>query len=185
MSTEGRRILAFDPGVSPTACLIVEGDGQLDDVRIWEGVSTGFRVPAARPRINRRGQHVLGKVWRPSGSLIAEVIDAAQPDYLVIEEVGARPDEGRSSTFKFGFASGLIEGVAVGRGVPVVRVRPQVWKAELFFPVGAIKAHSRHVARMVAPQFAQLFARVMDHNRADAFCMAFWARGYDPRQEQP
>lgn len=160
------RVLAFDPGVVPAACLIVQGERGIEDVQVWDGDDTSV-------------WHILGpksKKRQPSSPLLREVIQAANPDFVVMEKVGAFPGQGVVSTFSFGYAAGVIEGVAVGLGLEVVKVAPTIWKAELLFPTKAPKGYARHVASMVAPQFAKLWTKARQHNTADAFCMAYWGR---------
>lgn len=160
------RVLAFDPGVCPAACLIVQGEHGITVVETWDGDDTSIQYITGR-KTKRRA---------PSSPLLRAIVVKAQPDFVVVERVAARPEQGVSSTFNFGYAAGLIEGVCVGLGLELVRVLPQQWKAELLFPSKAPKGYSRHIACMVAPRFAHLWEKVKDHNTADAFCMAYWGR---------
>lgn len=50
---------------------------------------------------------------------------------VVTEVVGALPQQGVSSTFRFAFATGTICGVVVGLQVPLLRVTPSKWKREV------------------------------------------------------
>jgi hypothetical protein len=45
-----------------------------------------------------------------------------------VEEVGAMPTDARATAFTFGYAVGSLTGILVALGVPVVSVRPVVWK---------------------------------------------------------
>lgn len=160
------RVLAFDPGVCPAACLIVQGERGIDLVQAWDQDDTSI-VQITSTKTKRR---------RPSAPLLRAIVQKAEPDFIVMEKVGARPREGVSSTFNFGYAAGVIEGVCVGLGLEVVMVTPQVWKGELLFPSKAPKGYSRHIACMVAPSWAWIWEKVRTHNTADAFCIAYWGR---------
>lgn len=163
------RILACDPGVQPTLCLMEESDDGLILVKFWGESDTSISR-----RIGKTVKH------RPSAGLLRHCMQQAMPvDRLILEDVASRPGEGTASSFAFGWSSGLLEGIAVGLGIPVVRVRPNVWKKELAFPVNATKDYARHIASMIAPHAVHNWLRKKDHNRADAFCMAYWGRGHE------
>ena len=70
----------------------------------------------------------------------------------------------------------MVEGVACALGLRVLRVSPQVWKKAYRIAPKADKSMSRHVASNLAPHLAEHFRRAIDHNRAEAFLIAFWAR---------
>ena len=48
--------------------------------------------------------------------------------HAVVERVGAMPGQGVTSTFRFGFAAGIIRGVLAANGIPVHYVTPGEWK---------------------------------------------------------
>ena len=50
------------------------------------------------------------------------------PAHAYLEAVGSMPGQGLSSTFSFGHAAGVAEGVIAALGVPVTLVTPQAWK---------------------------------------------------------
>jgi crossover junction endodeoxyribonuclease RuvC len=158
-------ICAIDPGVSPTVCILIDDPGKALAADFYEGDDTSYTIKVGTTL--RR---------RPSAPLLRTILAQSLASLVVIEEVGSRPGEGVSSTFNFGFASGMAEGVASALQLRVLRVTPQAWKKAFRFPKGGVKATSRHVACNLAPHLADYFKRSMDHNRADAFLMAYWAR---------
>ena len=108
-----------------------------------------------------------------SAPLLAAIISRHMPSTAVIERVGAMPGQGVSSTFKFGHAAGLIEGVLGAMAVPVMHVAPAVWKRH--HGLGPEKERARQRAIEIWPaKAAELFARVKDHNRAEAALIALW-----------
>lgn len=107
-----------------------------------------------------------------SAPLIREIITSHQPTEAVIEQVSAMPKQGVSSSFKFGRAVGLVEGVIGGAHLRTTWVTPQRWKKEL--RLSADKEASRQMAIRRWPGKASLFARKMDHGRAEAALIALW-----------
>lgn len=106
-----------------------------------------------------------------SGPLFRGVIADWFPTNAVIEDVHAMPKQGVSSSFKFGRAAGVVEGVIAGMLLPTVWVTPQAWKKH-FRLVGSDKEPSRQKALQLWPNMATLFARKKDHGRAEAALIA-------------
>jgi crossover junction endodeoxyribonuclease RuvC len=113
-----------------------------------------------------------------SGTLLDESIhdwvDPLHPHATraVIEDVHAMPKQGVSSTFAFGRALGLVEGVITGNGIAVHWVSPARWKRDM--RLGKDKGESRRRAIELWPDKAGLFARVKDDGRAEAALIAYW-----------
>jgi crossover junction endodeoxyribonuclease RuvC len=97
--------------------------------------------------------------------------------HAVIELVGGNPIGGRkqgtTSMFNFGKSCGRIEGVIVGKGIPLVEVTPVVWKRHHGL-VGADKDASRGVVMRRWPEAAKWVTRKKDDGRADAILIAAW-----------
>lgn len=115
---------------------------------------------------------VRGKL-RVSAPGVAALLKARVPDLVVIEGVSAMPKQGVASTFTFGYAAGLIEGVAAGMGIPVQIVRAADWKRKAGVP--ADKGAARQMAVRLWPGAADVFKRVKDDGRAEACLMGRWA----------
>lgn len=92
---------------------------------------------------------------------------------VVIEDVHAMPGQGVTSMFRFGFVAGAIEGVAVGLGLPVRKFTPQAWMKLARMKQG--DDAGRLQASALFPRQSHLFARKMDHNRADAALIGYAA----------
>jgi len=106
---------------------------------------------------------------------LAVMLDSRSMDiaYLVIERVGARPGQGVTSMFNFGYGAGLIEGICAALFLPYFHVLPQTWKKQV--GVGADKGACRAMAQKLWPRAAGQFARVKDDGRADAALLGYWA----------
>jgi crossover junction endodeoxyribonuclease RuvC len=118
---------------------------------------------------------IVGKTL--SGHLLNNWFADIEPDtptMVVVEQVHAMPKQGVSSTFNFGKAVGIIEGVIAARGLPITWVTPQRWKK--LMGVTADKNTSRQLAINLWPDQAHLFARVKDVDRAEAALIAEWYR---------
>jgi crossover junction endodeoxyribonuclease RuvC len=118
---------------------------------------------------------IVGKTL--SGHLLNNWFADIEPDtpaMVVVEQVHAMPKQGVSSTFNFGKAVGIIEGVIAARGLPITWVTPQRWKK--LMGVTADKNTSRQLAINLWPEQAHLFARVKDVDRAEAALIAEWYR---------
>jgi hypothetical protein len=96
---------------------------------------------------------------------------------LAIEDVHSMPGQGVSSMFKFGRGFGLLEGIAVGLGLRVVKVRPQAWQKVMLegMPRG------EHVKQSAVLRAKELFPDLpirfkADWGMADAVLIAEYAR---------
>ena len=101
---------------------------------------------------------------------LAERIRQMAPDFAVFEAVGAMPGQGVSSTFKFGRACGVIDGILGALNIPRRSVSPTVWKRH--WKLTKDKEKSRALALQLFPACAKHFERKKDHNRAEAALIA-------------
>ena len=146
----GRRLLAVDIG--RTGAMALFADGNLVDLADMPVLADG---PAGRPTIN--------------GPLLAAMVRRWAPSEAVGEHVAARPGEAPSGAFAFGRSRGVIEGVLAAQGIPVRFVTPSWWKRRVGIPPGRdMKDMARSVAIAHWPDRAELFARKLDHDRAEA-----------------
>lgn len=100
-----------------------------------------------------------------------------QVEMVMLEQVGAMPKQGVSSTFAFGRTYGSIEGVLACFDLPVRRVPPQVWTKKLKIRDG--KDGARGMAMDLFGADAACFLRKKDHNRADAALLAYYASRWE------
>ena len=159
-------ILAIDPGVSPTVCILYDDPGKLLAAEFYEDDDTSYATVIAGK--NRR---------RPSAPALFAILRGSLSPVIVLEEVGVFPKESPVGAFSFGRSLGMIEGLAAALERRLILVKPQVWKKAVGIPPKSGKSISRHVARTIAPNLAEHFAQVQHHDRAEAFLMAWWARG--------
>jgi len=142
------RVLGVDPGVSGAYALLVD-----------DGISPPIvdDLPVVHNQIN-------ASEWR-------RTIKSLIPDIAIVELVHSMPKQGVASTFRFGMARGIVRGVLLGAGVPIIDVTPNTWKK--FFRLNNEAEKSRALACQRFPDLPGL-ARKKDHNRAEALLIALW-----------
>ncbi|WP_131113094.1 hypothetical protein [Lichenihabitans psoromatis] len=145
-------ILAIDIGKTGALALLSPAGDLIDIADMPTLYGDG---PADRPGIN--------------AALLAGIVRRWNPTSAIAEYVSARPKEAPSGAFSFGRSKGVIEGVLGSQAVPVRFVTPAWWKRRVGIPPGAgMKDLARSKAIAHWPAHADLFARVMDHDRAEA-----------------
>jgi crossover junction endodeoxyribonuclease RuvC len=93
------------------------------------------------------------------------------PVHCYIERAQGFPQQGRSSIFKFGRATGAIEAVLACCEIPLTVVEPAAWK-RFHHLYGKDKEGSRQRALQLFPAAHSLLAHRKDHNRAEALLLA-------------
>lgn len=115
------------------------------------------------------------KKKRIDARALHELLSGVVVDHAFIEIVNARPNQGVSSMFAFGQASGIAEGICATVTPNVTGVRPQTWKKH--FNLGSEKTSSRALASQVWMDMRDKFKRVKDDGRAEAALIGLW--GYE------
>ena len=133
----------------------------------WVSPDGGLIAVVDMPIIEVRGKK------RVCAASLAALLTGRPVARVVIEGVGGMPGQGVGSTFAFGYAAGLCEGVATGAGLPVEIVRASVWKRRA--GLSADKGVARQMASRLWPAASGEFKRVRDDGRAEAALMAHWA----------
>jgi len=147
-------LIAIDPGAVSGACAVRFHDGET-----W-----------------------VGDLAVVNGQLDAAALSRMTKDMrvatAVVEQVGAMPKQGVASTWKFGFACGVINGVLISNGVPVHYVTPPVWKRHHGL-IGKDKEASRALAIRLHPELRGLELK-RHQGRAEAVLMLDWYQGKRP-----
>ena len=87
-----------------------------------------------------------------------------------IEKVHARPNQGVSSMFNFGHATGCVEGCVAAKGFPLTHISPSVWKARFGFS-GQDKDAPRVKLALRYPNIKDLQLKGRGQALADAICI--------------
>jgi Holliday junction resolvasome RuvABC endonuclease subunit len=146
-------VLGIDPGAKG-AFAWVSSDGHLIEV-----ADMPFVEVRGKPRVSAQG--------------VAHILRKREVSLVAIEGVGAMPKQGVASSFAFGYAAGILEGVASGAGIPVQITQASVWKRKA--GLSADKGAARQTAIRYWPGAADQFKRVKDDGRAEAALLARWA----------
>jgi hypothetical protein len=154
--------IGVDPGLSG-AIAAVRGDGTL--IGSWD-------LPTVSASKGGKELH-LTEIRRMILRLVGN-----GPAHAAIEKVHAMPGQGVVSMFRFGRATGQLEGILVGHGrITMLNVRPQEWQKALRHADGGDnKAKSVIAASMRFPDLE--LPRKKDHNRAEAALIADYCRKY-------
>ncbi len=150
-------ILAVDIGAHGAAALLDQSGGLLDVVDL----PTLESGPACRPEI--------------SPALFAAIVRRWAPSRAWVEWIGPRQGDRPVGAFSFGASKATVETTLAVLGVPFRTITPATWKRAAGIPAGkGMKdlARSRAIERW--PQHAEAFARVKDHDRAEAALIG-WA----------
>jgi len=135
------QVIGIDPGT--TGALAVHDKGEL--VYIGDLPTHGGRI---------------------DGNALADIItEYSGPVYL--EDTHAMPKNGSIASYSLGLSSGIVIGVVQTLERPLVRVRPMAWKTKMGV-TKRTKDEIRGIVRELYPKWATTFARVKDHNRAEA-----------------
>lgn len=132
----------------------------------------------------KRGPRVVNQV---DPALLAQALrpHIRENDRAYVEKTWAMTGQGVSSSFAFGRAGGVLEGVLAALGAVVTLVPPATWTKTMRFFKG--KDASRERAIELFPEHATMFSRKKDDGRADAALIAVWGleHGSETRIKTP
>jgi crossover junction endodeoxyribonuclease RuvC len=152
------KIMGVDPGASG-ALVILDTDDRSIVV---------IDMPATKVK---RGPRTVNQVDAVALSLALQPYAGACT--AAVEKVHSMPGQGVASTFSFGRAAGVLEGVLAALDIPFTLIPPQTWTKAMRLFGG--KDGSRARAQELFPDQAHLFARKKDDGRADAALIACYA----------
>jgi len=156
------RTIGIDPGLDGALALY---DGA--NVQIWD-----------MPTLNAgaKGKRVVdrGALF----DLVSRLADAA-PALAAVEHISGVRRQSAHASCEFGKSAGYAEMAVVGNRVPLLMVRPDLWKAH-FRITGvaddkARKALARQKASDLIPNSREMFARGCDDGRAESALLAIYA----------
>lgn len=148
-------VVGIDPGVHGALALT---DGQ----RVKVVDMPSFILKRGRGNKTEVDPYGLADALRAFGAVTA----------AFLEQVGAMPKQGVSSTFQFGRAAGMAESTIATLGLPLTKVPPGTWMKAMGVRGG--KDGSRARANELLPADAAYFRYAKDHNRAEAALIALY-----------
>lgn len=96
---------------------------------------------------------------------------------IVLEKAQPMPRDGSMGAFRYGEAYGIIKGLVVSMGFPVMEVAPITWKSKIVGK-GKDKDASRMLVIQTFPSLASEFKIKKSHNRAEAILLAEYGKRY-------
>lgn len=152
-------ILGVDPGLSGAFAVYGVKDGA---VHILD-------VPTTTREVNHKMKRQIDPYQ------VAAWLELNRPliAFAVVEKVGSMPGQGVTSSFNFGFTTGVIHGTIAACGIEIQTVAPQVWKRK-FGLLGQPKDASRAEASRRLPQFTHLWPLKKHDGRAEAALLALY-----------
>lgn len=156
------RTIGIDPGLDGAIALY---DGQ--NVQIWD-----------MPTLNAgaKGKRVVdrGALF----DLVSRLADTA-PALAAVEHISGVRRQSAHASCEFGKSAGYAEMAVIGNRIPILMVRPDLWKAH-FRITGvaddkARKALARQKASDLLPSSREMFSRVCDDGRAESALLALYA----------
>lgn len=136
------RVVGVDPGIAGAMAMHVDGKlSSLEDMPVFDG--------------------------RVDGAGVADKLVAWKPDCVFVEVSHAMPLNGRIASFSLGMNTGIVIGVVQALSHPLFRITPARWKQKMGV-TRLDKNGVRGIVREMYPEWSGLFARVKDHNRAEA-----------------
>jgi crossover junction endodeoxyribonuclease RuvC len=92
-------------------------------------------------------------------------------DHVVIEKVSARPGQGVTGMFRFGYAAGAVAGMVAALGLAHTYLIPRTWQR--LAGCGAAGDSARQRAAQLFPAVVSELRRKRDGGRADAILLAY------------
>lgn len=146
-------LIGVDPGCSG-AIVILQSGTSLVPIE-W------MRMPTLK----------VGKSSRVDAASVARLLSEYAIAHAYIERVHAMPGQGVSSTYTFGHAAGVVEGVIAALRIPITLVSPQAWKKHAGL-IGADKDAARSRAIQLWPSWDALGKKGEGQALADAALIA-------------
>lgn len=150
-------VIGIDPGFSGALAAYNCGDGTIVSI-----IDMPLREPITLGGAKQR---------QIDPAPIIDFISHHKPALIVLERVHAMPDQGVSSTFRFGEGYGLIQGIVAALHIRLILSPPAVWKMAM--SVSANKSSSLEAVRTQFPA-STYFARKKDDGRAEALLLAMF-----------
>lgn len=145
--------IGIDPGCSG-AVVVLAADGAL---MAWAQMPT-FKV---------------GKALRVNGAALSAFLRPYAGAHAYLEAVHAMPGQGVTSTFTFGHAAGVAEGLLQGLGIAYTLVQPTHWKKRAGL-IGSDKDAARSRAIQLWPGWRALDTKTAGQAFADAALIAMF-----------
>ena len=150
-------VAGIDPGIRGGLAIVAVEDAAAP--RLVDAIA----VPVIGANAKERVDAIAIRDW----------ISQHNVQHAFIERAQAMPNQGRSSGFKYGRATGAIEAALACSKIPATIVEPAAWK-KFHGLRGGDKEGGRQRALEIFPASHALLARKLDHGRAEAALIALF-----------
>jgi len=147
------RVIGLDPGIT-------------GGYASWDGETLAV-LPVPSFKSKSRGREID---WVTLAEQFALFMSDA--DHAYIEKVNARPHDGGSAGFKFGYVTGGQRAIISSSMIPVTEVPPHTWKMNM--GLSQDKNASFAKAKEKFPAYRHLFERKSDEGVAEASLIAYY-----------
>jgi len=134
-----------------------------------DGAVEVFDLPTTSRRVNDKTKRQIDPYQLSSWLEIQRHL----VKFAIVEQVSAMPGQGVTSSFNFGFTTGVIHGIIAACGIEIRTVSPQVWKRH-FRLLGQPKDASRAEASRRLPSSAYQWPLKKHDGRAEAALLAIY-----------
>lgn len=154
--------IGIDPGLTGAVCIL--GKMLLPIEGANHHVAQFFDCPIIKHQKRKNEIDILGmsailSPWRDTDAQV------------MIEKVSARPNQGVTSMFTFGYGAGCWAGILAAYNLHPIWIRPQDWKSEHNL-INSAKDEARLKAIDKFPDLLPALKRKKDQGRADALWIA-------------
>lgn len=147
----------IDPGLTGALAVIDTEDFRL---HLWDTPTVSVKTGSQTRK-------------RPEPEAFTKALGHFPLDYCTIENVHSTPNDGHVGAFTFGKVTGIAIGICHGLDIPLASISPAKWKMQMLVP--AHKEASKARASELFPNCAPMWARAMDHGRAEAAVLALFS----------
>lgn len=153
-----RLYLGIDPGLSGALAFYDPLNNELDV----------FDMPTVAVKVAKSNKRTIDL------HELANLVDdyAHSTIKAVIEEVGAMPKQGVTSSFNFGFNCACVQMAVVANAIGLMMVRPAVWKKEM--GITRDKETARREASRLLPEHSRTWCLAKHDGRAEAALLAIY-----------
>lgn len=167
------KIIGVDPGIKGAFC-VLEVLGNPNSIGKRE-VKLLFvsDFPLYKEIKNKLKETTRNRIDLKSLALLLEM-NSQGVNLVLIEDVGKRATGADPlSHFAFGYATGAVHGIFSLIGIPIEKIKPEVWKAE--FGLSSDKNKSIELAKRLVPESKEFLTLKSHDGRAEAILLAYLA----------
>jgi crossover junction endodeoxyribonuclease RuvC len=155
--------ISIDPGASGSIALLDEDKiVRIEDVPIT-------------PSIYGSGKELNAILLSDMISELLTITNGIDNCCVAIEQVSAMPNQGVSSTFKFGVSFGILKGLFAGLKIPTHYIKPTEWKTH-FGLVNKEKDASRTLVLQMYPSLSKDLKYKKSNGKSDAILIGLYLR---------